>query len=124
MMKILRCVQKPLDTKGRPDDLTECLDGQLQLPFQNSAESFPYQDLVCMCWPSVRTVTGVIPFRISKGKLESSGTLKSVQTVLPVRSDSCRILSQSVCSQILEGLEKLDLASGCCCPIVQTDVLA
>jgi hypothetical protein len=85
MIKILRRVQKPLDIEVRPDGLTERLDGQLQLPFKNSVEAFPYQDLVRMCFPSIRTVTTVIPFCISNGKLESSGTLKSIRTVLPIR---------------------------------------
>jgi hypothetical protein len=80
-------VQNPPDTEGRPDGLTERPDGQLQLPFQNSAKSFPYQDLVWTCCTSVQTVTTMIPFRISKGKLESFGTLKSVRTVLPVCPD-------------------------------------
>jgi len=40
--KIMRRVHKLPDTKGHLDGLTERLDGQLQLPFQNIAESFPY----------------------------------------------------------------------------------
>jgi hypothetical protein len=76
MIKILRHVQNPPNTEGRPEGLTERPSGQLQLPFQNSAESFPYQDLVWTCCPRVRTVTFVIPFCISKRKLESSGNTK------------------------------------------------
>jgi hypothetical protein len=105
MIKILRRVQKPPHTGGRPDGLTEHLDGQLQLPFQNSVESFPYQDLVRMCCPSIRTITAMIHFRISKGKLESFGTLKRVQTLLAVRPKGCIILSQSMSSQKFEYLK-------------------
>jgi hypothetical protein len=117
MIKILRRVQNPPDIEGRPDGLIERPDGQLQLPFQNSAESFLYQDLVRTCCPSVQTVTAVIPFRISKGKLESSGTVKSVRTVLPCRSDGCTGISFSTRGRVrtpskahLDGCMGFDLS--------------
>jgi hypothetical protein len=44
------------NTGGRPDGLTKRPDGQLQLPFQNSTESFHNKATSGQCCPSVRTV--------------------------------------------------------------------
>jgi hypothetical protein len=93
MIKILKRVQNPSDTEGRPDSLIERSNDQLQLPFQNSTESFPYQDLL-------QIVVAVIPFRISNGKLESSGTLKSVRTVLLCRPNGCTGISFSTLGRV------------------------
>jgi len=45
------------NTGGRPDNITERPNGQLQPPFQNSAESFHHKDVSGLCFPSVRTVS-------------------------------------------------------------------
>jgi hypothetical protein len=44
------------NTGGCPDGLTDSPDGKLQLPFQNSAESFHNKAASGRCCPSVRTV--------------------------------------------------------------------
>jgi hypothetical protein len=44
------------NTGGCLDGLTECPDGKLQLPFQNSTESFHNKAMSERCYPSFRTV--------------------------------------------------------------------
>jgi hypothetical protein len=69
------------NTGGRPNSLTECLDSQLQPPFQNNAESFRNKAASGRCSPEVRTDAAVSHISVWEGNPISPRTLTGVWTV-------------------------------------------